>query len=289
MNQFSVIIPTYNNPLELKDCLDSLAKQTFNDFEVIVINDGSNTDYSNVINYNYNFKINYIEITNSGGPARPRNIGITKSLGKYICFLDSDDLWAPIFLESILKYCDSFDFLCTGAFLKKNGKEFKIIPTIKSNFPDSILLKGNPIFTSSVVIRKELFSLNNFTFNESIELSSVEDLELWYRILKKGSARFKLIKEPLIYYKIESDSLSHKNYKSYIQKHKLLFKIFEEYIKLDKIQYYNYLKYLISIILYKNGKFIDSIRQILQINLLSQNGLFLTLKYILRILLIKRY
>jgi glycosyltransferase involved in cell wall biosynthesis len=288
MNKFSIIIPTYNNSIELENCLDSLTNQTFKDFEVIVINDGSNTDYSGVINSKFNFKINYIVTPNSGGPARPRNIGITQSFGEFICFLDSDDLWLPNFLESILKCCDSFDFLCTGAFLIKNGKELKLIPTIKYNFPDSILLKGNPIFTSSVVIRKEILVLNDFSFNESIELSSVEDLELWYRILKKGSARFKLIKEPLIYYKVESDSLSRKDYNNYIRKHKLLFKIFEDSVKIDKTQYYNYLKYIISIILYKNGKIIDSIRQIFKINLFSQNGIFLTIKYFLRILLIGR-
>ena len=288
MYKFSIIIPTYNNSIELENCLDSLTNQTFKDFEAIVINDGSNTDYSSLINFKYNFKINYIKISNSGGPARPRNIGITKSLGEYICFLDSDDLWSPIFLESILKYCDSFDFLCTGAFLQKNGKELKLIPTIKSNFPDSILLKGNPIFTSSVVIRKEILVLNDFSFNESIELSSVEDLELWFRILKNANIRFKLIKEPLIYYKVQSDSLSRKSYKNYIEKHKILFKIFEDSIKIDKIRYYNYLKYLICIILYKNGKIFDSIRQIFKVNIFSQNGLFLIFKYFLRIMLIGR-
>jgi glycosyltransferase involved in cell wall biosynthesis len=289
MTKFSVIIPTYNNCFELENCLNSLVNQTYKDFEVIVINDGSTEDYSWLMHKTMGINISYIKITNSGGPARPRNIGISKSVGEYTCFLDSDDLWLPNYLESILKHCESYDFLCTAAYLKKGSVITKLVPRLKHKFPESILLKGNPIFTSSVTIRKDLIMRNKLSFNENRALSGVEDLELWFRLLNTHKVRFKLLKEPLIYYKIDSESLSNKDYKGNINKHKELFKIFEGSIRIGKYEYFNYLQYILSIILFKNDKIIESMSQVFEIKLLSRNGIILILKYLLRITIIKGF
>jgi len=283
MPKFSVIIPTYNNSSELEICLNSLVNQTYKEFEVIVINDGSSEDYSWLTYKTMGININYIEIANSGGPARPRNIGISKSVGEYICFLDSDDLWCPNYLESILRHCESYDFLCAGAYLKRGSVITRLIPRLKQKFPESILLKGNPIFTSSVTIRKDILIQNNLSFNENRDLAGVEDLELWFRLFSTQNVRFKLLREPLIYYQIESESLSHKDYKGYVDKHKKLFKLFEGSIKIGKYEYQNYLKYILAIILLKHNKIIQSISQIFEMKLLSRNGIILILKYLVRI------
>lgn len=283
MTKFSVIIPTYNNSSELEICLNSLVNQTYKGFEVIVINDGSTEDYSWLMYKTMGININYIEIANSGGPARPRNIGISKSVGEYICFLDSDDLWCPNYLESILRHCESYDFLCAGAYLKRGSLITKLIPRLKQKFPESILLKGNPIFTSSVTIRKDVIIQNQLSFNENKDLSAVEDLELWLRLFLTQKIRFKLLREPLIYYKVDSASISHKDYKGYIDKHKKLFKMFEGSIKIGKHEYHNYLKYILAIILLKNNKIIQSISQVFEMKLLSRNGIILILKYLVRI------
>ena len=283
MTKFSVIIPTYNNSSELEICLTSLVNQTYKDFEVIVINDGSTEDYSWLMYNTMGININYIEIANSSGPARPRNIGISKSVGEYICFLDSDDLWCPNYLESILRHCESYDFLCTGAYLVRGPVKTKIIPRLKQKFPESILLKGNPIFTSSVTIRKDVIIQNKLSFNENKDFSSVEDLELWLRLFLTQKIRFKLLREALIYYKVDSESLSHKDCEGYIDKHKKLFKIFEGSINIGKHEYYNYLKYILAVILLKNNKIIQGISQVFEMKLLSRNGIILLLKYLVRI------
>jgi len=290
MIKFSVIIPTFNNAQELITCCRSVLNQTIQEFEIIVVNDGSNEDYSQFKSISSEIKnLKYIEIENSGGPANPRNIGIREANGEYICFLDSDDTWEPRYLETIISQYSSYDFICTGAIIhKKKVRPEILIPRIKHPFPDSILLKGNPIITSSVSIKKQILTSSNYSFNTSKTFSGVEDLELWLRILKTPGVKFKLIKKPLVNYNVIDQSLSHKNYKQYIKKHELLFDHLNEYIDLRQTEYQNYLNYIISIILIKNDKLIKSLKEIWKINLLSTNGLKLTLKYFLRIIIKRR-
>jgi len=88
-NIISVIIPTYNRSKELKRCLESLTRQTYKKFEVIVCDDGSTDNTKEVVNsYRNVLNIIYIKDENFGGPARPRNNGIKLSNGEYIAFLD---------------------------------------------------------------------------------------------------------------------------------------------------------------------------------------------------------
>lgn len=97
MKKVSVIIPFYSNISWLEEAVDSVLEQTFEDFEIIVVNDGSNEDDRSFLD-KYNAKINYFKTENKG-PAHARNFGISKSNGIYIAFLDSDDLWLPRKLE----------------------------------------------------------------------------------------------------------------------------------------------------------------------------------------------
>src|SRR3954464_10946901 len=103
----SVVIPTYNRSHALRRCLDSVAKQTFRDFEVIVCDDGSTDDTAEVVReYESVLDLTYSYGENFGGPARPRNRGIGLARAPYIAFLDSDDWWAPRKLELSVRYLD---------------------------------------------------------------------------------------------------------------------------------------------------------------------------------------
>ena len=101
MPQVSVVIPTYKRAQFLDEVLQSAFNQTFKDFEVIVVNDGS-TDQTKQLLEEYGDKIRYIFQENSG-PAKSRNRGIKESLGKYIAFLDADDVWFPLKLEKQIR------------------------------------------------------------------------------------------------------------------------------------------------------------------------------------------
>ena len=285
MPKYSIIIPTFNNPCDLNLCLKSLESQSYRNFETIVINDGSTIDYSEVINQERNINLKYIYISNSGGPAKPRNVGISKSSGDYVCFLDSDDQWTKDYLTTVDDLIDYYDFISTGAYILENGKKTILIPKIKKNFPNSILLKGNPIITSSVTIKKEILDKKNLMFDEQKEFAGVEDLDLWFRILKTTNTKFRLIEQPLINYKVEPDSLSRKNYNQYLEKHRKLFFKFRHFVSIRDKEYYNYLNYLIAIIILKNGRFNESLKALINIKILTTNGVLLIAKYFARCIL----
>lgn len=102
---FSIVIPTYNRANKLKQAIDSVLSQTFTDFEVLVMDDGSIDNTSELISSFNDSRIVYSWEKNYGGPSRPRNRGINSAKGEWICFLDSDDYWKV----SKLKKC--FDHL----------------------------------------------------------------------------------------------------------------------------------------------------------------------------------
>jgi glycosyltransferase involved in cell wall biosynthesis len=94
----SVIIPTYNRANYLKLTIGSIMNQSFLDFESNVVDDGSPNDEAQLVCKNFE-KVAYYKMKNSGGPAKPRNFGIQKAKGKYIAFVDDDDIWLPTKLE----------------------------------------------------------------------------------------------------------------------------------------------------------------------------------------------
>lgn len=108
MPKISVIIPVYNTEKYIEKCLESLAGQTMQDFEVIIVNDGSTDNSKKVIKdymKNSNLDIRYLEKEN-GGLASARNYGVERALGKYISFLDSDDYLDKDLYKNLEKYMD---------------------------------------------------------------------------------------------------------------------------------------------------------------------------------------
>lgn len=112
MIKYSFIVPVYNTEKYLKKCLDSLVNQTYKDFEIIVVNDGS-TDKSSSIISKYQKKYKNIIVINkeNEGLSMARNRGVQKSSGKYIIFVDSDDYVSNKLLEEVDKKIDDSDIL----------------------------------------------------------------------------------------------------------------------------------------------------------------------------------
>jgi glycosyltransferase involved in cell wall biosynthesis len=121
----SIVIPTYNQPVFLREALDSVFAQTFNDYEIIVVNDGSTDDTAEQLK-RYGNRIRAIDQSNQGtGPARNR--GMDEAVGRYIAFLDHDDLWHPSKLETQVAYMQSHPD-CVGSS----------VPFAYSTTPDKI-------------------------------------------------------------------------------------------------------------------------------------------------------
>lgn len=164
---FSIIIPTYNYGNFIVNTLNSVLSQDFDDYEVLVINDGSkdNTDELIAKNFGENKKLRYFRIENSERGAA-RNYGFKKSEGKYIVFFDSDDIMKPDHLKvlqnEIIKY-PTVNYFATKYELLRNGKIFpSSVSKISEGFYEiDLVLKGNP-FACHFCIKKNNQSLNLF-------------------------------------------------------------------------------------------------------------------------------
>lgn len=101
----SVIVPVYNCETYISDCLDSILNQSYKELEIIVVDDGSTDSTKSILdNYKHIENIKIVSQVNSG-VSSARNLGIKLSSGKYVCFVDGDDLISPIYLEQLMLYC----------------------------------------------------------------------------------------------------------------------------------------------------------------------------------------
>ncbi len=184
---FSIIIPTYNRPNLLVRSIESVLNQTYQNFEVIVVNDGSSEgsfEYTEIKKQFFNNeKLLFIDKLN-GGPSSARNEGIRNSNGEYVCFLDDDDYYLDNHLNELYKLIQSnnsaLGLYRTFSYFEEIGKG--LIPqnyTKLGNEHAVIYILHHLLLPVNVCINKVIF--NHYLFNESLRYA--EDYELWVRIL----------------------------------------------------------------------------------------------------------
>ncbi len=184
MPKISVIIPTYNRAELLKPTLDSVLQQSFKDFEIIVVDDGS-TDQTEQLLLSYKGKINCFKIENSG-QSYATNYGIHHAKGEYIALLDSDDLWDENFLQTsinVLIANGSYDFCyCNYSYFDEDKIiSEKYLPEDKqiSGNLFSKVLEGTFVCTGSYLIKKsDIIQIGLF----DTSLPVVSDWDIWLRI-----------------------------------------------------------------------------------------------------------
>ncbi|NRS90153.1 glycosyltransferase involved in cell wall biosynthesis [Flavobacterium sp. 7E] len=182
----SIIIPTYNRANDLDRCLKSLQNQTCKNFEVLVCDDGSTDNTEEIVaKYNSILTIKYIKDDNFGGPARPRNNGISEAKGDWICFLDSDDWWYPNKLQESITYTNDYDLIHHDLDIYTNKEKKGIAKgrVLNNNMVSDLLVNGNGIINSSVVIRKSIVETVG-KITEDKNLIAVEDYDYWIRVTK---------------------------------------------------------------------------------------------------------
>ncbi|GJL56732.1 MAG: glycosyl transferase [Nitrospirales bacterium] len=188
MSRVSVVIPTCQRPIPLRRAIESVLAQTFQDFELIVIDDASGDSTGQVVESMTDARIRYIcHETNKGGSAA-RNTGIRNARGAYIAFLDDDDEWLP---EKLAAQCAVLDnspakigIVYTGytRIDRTSGKVLSLrIPKKKGDLHDALQLENCLGSTSSVLVKKECFETVGL-FDES--LPSFQDYDMWLRISK---------------------------------------------------------------------------------------------------------
>lgn len=211
MPQFSVIIPLYNKAPFIRQTLQSVLDQTFSDFEVIVINDGSTDHGEAIVRSISDPRITCIATANEG-VSNARNRGITMAHAPYITFLDADDLWKPDFLAEMRDTINAFpeESVFAAAIEKSDGKS--VVParySIDLTKPRQMVdyfegsMRETAICTSCAVFARKVFDVVG---GFDPRLPSGQDTDMWIRIGLKFPVVF--VSKILATYVFDPESLS---------------------------------------------------------------------------------
>lgn len=191
MSKLSVVIPLYNKEKDIAETLKSLLSQSFKDFEVIIINDGSTDNSESVVKKFNDKRIRFFSKENEG-VALTRNLGVEKATTNHIVFLDADDYWYPFHLENVYHLISKFpnEKWYATAYEKKHNKKLTtsmISPIMKKENWAGIVddyFKNSLIdalaWTSAVCMKKKFFQKLN-GFDATITNGAGEDTDLWLR------------------------------------------------------------------------------------------------------------
>lgn len=193
----SIVIPYYNNNSTILETLESVFNQTYKNFEVLIVNDGSNEEAALYLNEISNkFELSILN-QNNAGPSIARNLGAKNATGFYLLFLDADDLIDTTYLE---KCINEFDKNPKLEIVYSKAKYFDYVnedwnlPLLK--FPEFLI--DNCIYISALIKRDTFINLGLFDTN----INFTEDWEIWMRIIKKyGEASVYRIPETLFFYR----------------------------------------------------------------------------------------
>ena len=211
MPYFSIIIPVYNKAKFVHKTVSSVLSQSFDDYEIIIINDGSTDESEKEIRQFNDNRIQYYKTENQG-VAKARNFGFTKAKSEFICFLDADDFWYPNFLEtfhfyiqknpnekvfSSLKEIETASITIIPEYSFEIKNDFEIVDFFKASRKECVLWTSNTIIHKSVLDKVGCFDTN---------IKHGEDTELWIRIGLKYKVVF--ISKVLARYVYDQNSIS---------------------------------------------------------------------------------
>jgi len=204
----SVIVPVYNSEKFIRDTINTVQEQTYQNWELILVNDGSTDKSKEIIEEQIknDKRIKLIDMEKNSGAAMARNKGISNATGKYVAFIDADDLWNKEKLNKQIKFMQDMEceFSFTGyEFADKNGKGTGKIVKVPKKMTYKQALKNTTIWTSTVMFNTEKLE------RKTILMPNVasEDTATWWKILKKGYCAYG-IEDNLSYYRRTNGSLS---------------------------------------------------------------------------------
>jgi glycosyltransferase involved in cell wall biosynthesis len=216
-NLVSIVVPMFNSEKTIKVCLTSVAEQTHEDWECIIVNDGS-VDSSREIAESFATLDNRFHVltTENKGVSDARNLGITHSRGSYVAFLDSDDYWSPAKLEKQLRLLEAFpnfDAVLCNFYIGSIGRKGELSIRRKVDFPMTpksnelwLNFEGNgPLLTSTLLIRRNSLFHQGIPLRFNSNLSTTADVDFFLRFSSFGSTLS--IKEYLVTYLTSSNQM----------------------------------------------------------------------------------
>lgn len=205
----SVVIPTYNRELFLRQAVQSVLDQTFTDWELLVVDNESTDGTDKYLKTLKDSRIKVLKIRNNGIISISKNLGSSQSNGKWIAFLDSDDWWCHNKLIECNKYMiDSVDLIHHDCKVESPHIRRKDIRSrqLKSPVLFDLLLNGNPIVGSSVVVKKSLLADVGY-MSEDANLNITADYNTWLKIASNTES-FLYIPQKLGYYRFHKNNVS---------------------------------------------------------------------------------
>lgn len=202
----SIITPVYNAENFIADTIESVINQTYTEFEMLLVDDCSKDQSKLVIDkYTSDSRIKYVKLSENSGAAVARNKGLELAKGKYIAFIDSDDVWHNDKLEKQIQFMieNNYGFTYTNfEFMDENGELKKKSPKLPDKLDYKGLLKNTAIACSTVCINRDLVG----DFKMPL-VRKGQDTATWLQILRNYPAAY-LLDEPLNSYRIRTGSLS---------------------------------------------------------------------------------
>lgn len=213
MPEVSIITPSYNSSHFIENCIKSVLSQSFNDWELLIVDDCSKDNSLNLIKSitKGDDRIQLIALDENVGAAEARNIAIRQAQGSYIAFLDSDDVWKSDKLEKQLAFMKSeniaFSFTSYQP-MSENGNDFYAVIQAPKSITYKQYLRNTIIGCLTVIIDRE--KTGDF---EMPNIRSSHDMALWLLIMKRGFKAYGL-QDNLAFYRIVSSSNTAKKWKA---------------------------------------------------------------------------
>jgi len=241
----SIITPLYNSEVYIEACIQSVISQTYTNWEMIIIDDGSSDNSAEIVKSIVDKRIHLIKLPENKGASFARNTAIEMAQGNYIAFLDADDLWNSEKLAIQIRFMEeksiSFSFSSFG-FANEKGELLPKIMVALSSVNYDKMLKNNYIGCLTAIYNcTELGKIYMPNFRKR------QDWGLWLRILKKTNIA-RSVHQPLAYYRVGNESLS----KNKIKLLKTNFEFYNNYLGYSYIKsFYRMIFFLYSYFEYK--------------------------------------
>lgn len=205
----SIIVPCYNRGHLIGQCIDNLLLQTYNNIEIIIVDDGSQDNTEEIVSLYNDSRIKYYRYSPNKGACFARNYGIKKARGKYIAFQDSDDIWECDKIENQLSYLiqtDSDLVFCSMERISLDKKNSFIYPIRGFNNEENALkqlLYDNRISTQTILIKKEVADFVKF----DVSFKKFQDWDFALHVAK-SNYKISFLSKTLVKSVVQNDSIT---------------------------------------------------------------------------------